>query len=105
MTEQQADSNSNLESLKETWNQCKVTLRRLGQPTEELRIICEAVRDAIATDRMGTDPEFAKLINEEVAIGVMQKLCKTATFDQNVSIVARLSYLKREHLFFCTVVC
>ena len=82
-TETQAESASNLESLKETWNQAKVTLRRLSHPNEEMRTICEAVRDAVATNRMGTEPEFAKWINEEVGIGVMQKLCKTATFDQN----------------------
>ena len=43
------------------------------------------MRNAITTNRMGTDEKFAKLINEEVAIGLMQKLCKTATFDQAVS--------------------
>ena len=79
MTEQQAESN--LESLKDTWNQAKVTLRRLSHPNDEMRIICDAVNDAVATNRMGTEPEFAKWINEEVAIGCMQKLCKTATYD------------------------
>jgi len=34
---------------------------------------------------MATDQEFAKLVNEEMAIGLMQKLAKTATFDQLVS--------------------
>ena len=76
---------SNLEDLKRVFNAAKVTLRRLGCPHEEVRAICDAVRDAIATDRMGTEPEFAAWINDEVAIGLMQKLSKTSTFDAAVS--------------------
>ena len=41
----------------------------------------------MSTNRMGSEPEFAKWINEEVAIGIMQKIAKTGSFDQNVSIV------------------
>ena len=48
-------------------------------------MICDAVRDAVVTDRMGTESEFATWINEEVAIGLMQKLSKTTTFDAAVS--------------------
>ena len=62
-----------------------MALKRLGTPLEELKIICDAVRDAVATDRMAKEPEFAKWINEEVAIGLMQKLSKTSTFDMAVS--------------------
>ena len=35
---------------------------------------------------MGSDAEFAKWVNEEVAINIMQKLAKTMTFDLNVSV-------------------
>ena len=62
-----------------------MALKRLGTPLEELKTICDAVRDAVATDRMAKEPEFAKWINEEVAIGLMQKLSKTSTFDMAVS--------------------
>ena len=34
---------------------------------------------------MENEPEFAKFINDEVAIGIMQKLAKTGSFDPNVS--------------------
>ena len=62
-----------------------MSLRRLGCPHDEIRTICDAVRQAVATDRMATEPEFAKWINNEVAIGLMMKLSKTSTFDMTVS--------------------
>ena len=60
-------------------------LRRLDTPLAELQVICDAIRHAVETDRMGSDAEFAKWVHEEVAIGIMQKLAKTMTFDLNVS--------------------
>ena len=72
-----------------SYNKAKNKLNRLDQPLEELTQLCEAVKDAISTNRMENEPEFAKFINDEVAIGIMQKLAKTGSFDPNVSYQLR----------------
>ena len=79
--------------LKAIFNIAKNKLNRLDQPLEELTQLCEALKDAISTNRMETEPEFAKFINEEVAIGIMQKIAKTGSFDTNVSNEIRCSNL------------
>ena len=82
---QEEEKTSDLAQLKATFIQAKNKLNRLDQPLEELTQLCEAVKHAISTNRMENEPEFAKFINEEVAIGIMQKLAKTGSFDTNVS--------------------
>lgn len=76
---------SNLAQLKATFNLASNKMKRLDTPQEELQQICEAIRDAVATNRMENEPEFAKFVYEELAIGLMQKLAKTTSFDSNVS--------------------
>ena len=60
-------------------------LRRFDTPQAELQVFCDAIRQAVETDRMGSDAEFAKWVHDEVALNIMQKLAKTMTFDLNVS--------------------
>ena len=90
---QEEEKTSDLAQLKVTFIQAKNKLNRLDQPLEELTQLCEAVKDAISTNRMENEPEFAKFINDEVAIGIMQKLAKTGSFDPNVSYQLRGFYL------------
>lgn len=55
-------------------------------PKEELRTLHEALKHAVATDRMATDEEFRKFIHGDLAIGIMQKMAKTMSFDADVSM-------------------
>jgi hypothetical protein len=57
----------------------------LEYPKDELRTICENLKEALATDRMGSEPDYADFVNKELSIGLMQKLAKTMTFDTEVS--------------------
>lgn len=79
---------SDLEQLKTVFNACLTKLKGVTAPQTELETICEAIRDAVRTDRMATDSEFGDWIKSEVAISLMQKLAKCASFDQTVSYLA-----------------
>ena len=77
--------NPELEQLKLTYNMFMQKLRLLQTPTTECQQLIEVLKNAAATNRMGTDLEFAKFVNTELAISVMQKLAKTASMDEVVS--------------------
>jgi hypothetical protein len=84
MTEEaKADgATSDLEQLKTVFNTALNKMKRLDTPMEEISLLCEAIKAAIQTGRMGTEPAFAEWIYKDVAIGIMQKLAKTSSFDQ-----------------------
>ena len=71
--------------LKTVFNLCQSKMKRFESPTNELQQICEAVREAVATNRMATDEAFREFVYKELAIGLMQKMAKTNSFDSNVS--------------------
>ena len=80
-----APATTDLEQLKTVFNTCTSKMRRIETPTEELQILGQAVREAAANNRMGTDEDFAEFVNKELGIGLMQKLNKTMSNDQEVS--------------------
>ena len=80
-----ADSTNDLDQLKLVLLQCQSKMRKLETPQNELRQICDAVRHAVQTERMASDEEFRKFVHQELAIGLMQKMAKTMSFDQEVS--------------------
>jgi len=84
MTEE-TKTNPVLEQFKTLFNNCSNKLRRMDSPREELQTICETLREAVKTDRMGSEPDFAEFVNKELSIGLMQKLAKTISFDHEVS--------------------
>lgn len=63
------------------YNLASNKMKRLDTPLEELQQICEFLRDAVATNRMATDEDFRTFVYDELAIGLMQKMAKTASFD------------------------
>ena len=60
-------------------------MKILDYPKTELAQICEALKEAAATDRMGSDEEFREWVNKELALGLMQSMAKTTSYDQEVS--------------------
>lgn len=56
-------------------------MKRLDTPQQEIQELCNAIKDAAVSNRMGSEPEFAKWINNEVGIGLMQKMAKTNSYD------------------------
>lgn len=84
MTEEVKTSET-LEQLKKVFATCQVKLRCLDSPREELQSLAQIINDAVATNYMEKDPAFTEFINKEVAIGIMQKLAKTMSYDQAVS--------------------
>ena len=67
--------------LKALFNLATNKMKRFESPTAELQGINEAIREAVATDRMATDEAFRDFVNKELAIGIMQKMAKTTSFD------------------------
>ena len=78
-------TNEALEQFKSVFASASTKLRCLSSPKEELETIAQVISEAAATNRMETDPEFATFINDEVAIGIMQKMAKTLSYDNSVS--------------------
>ena len=75
-------SNANdLEQVKSVYNVALAKLKRFETCQNELSQLTEVVKDAAATNRMGTEPEFRRFVNEEMGIGLMQKLAKCMSFD------------------------
>ena len=85
--------NKEFEKLKETFKAAQYKLRRFDRPTEELTALLENIRHASATNRMGSDPEYAKFVNDELASGITQELARVTSFDTNVSPPPPLAYL------------
>ena len=81
MTTTAEDNTSDLVQLKALYLLATNKMKRLDSPTQEIQELCDAINQATVTNRMGTEPEFAKWINDEVAIGLMQKIAKNNSFD------------------------
>ena len=77
--------NFDLEHVKKTFKAAQSKYRRLDRPTEEMQELLGVIQHAAATDRMGTDAEFAKYMNKELAPGITQEIAKIGSFDTNVS--------------------
>lgn len=75
-----------LEALKVTYNLCMSKMKQLMTPQIEVVQLTEALRHASETNRMGTDADFAEFVNADLAISIMQKLAKTISMDEAVSI-------------------
>ena len=71
--------------LKTLYTLATSKMKRFESPTAELQGINEAIREAVAAERMATDEAFREFVNKELAIGIMQKMAKTTSFDQTVS--------------------
>ena len=44
------------------------------------------IRNAAATDRMGSDEDFAEFVYDEMAIGLTSDLAKLTSYDRAVSL-------------------
>ena len=80
MTEQ-----TDLAQIKQVYIDAKMKLRRMEKPLELIQQLTEVVKNAAATDRMGTDAEFAKFMNEDMA-GLTSDMATTTSFDEVVSL-------------------
>lgn len=89
MTTVETETPFELESLKVTYNLCMSKMKQLMTPTTEVQQLTEAIRHASATNRMGTDDDFAEFVNSDLAISIMQKLAKTISADEQVSKLYR----------------
>ena len=103
---------TDLEQFKDNFKNVQTAIKRFLKPSySELDQLTEVLRDATANNRMGTDKEFAKFINEEMAIGIMSKLANTQSTDELVSIgalalaaICLFQLFKRDLTFICSIV-
>ena len=68
------------------------------EPTKALVVIVKYLREAAKTDRVATDPVFAKFLYEDLAPGVTRKLAKERTSDDEVRY-----YLTQLISLFCSI--
>ena len=59
------------------------------EPTEQLTVIRDYLRQAAETDSVGSDPVFAKFLYEELAPGLTKKLARERSVDDVVSILVK----------------
>ena len=62
-----------------------LAIKTQREPIRQLRLVVEALKDAVETDRMGSDPAFAKYINERLGARLMQNMSKETSVDDEVS--------------------
>ena len=81
-----AASANDLDDFKNQFKTVQAAIKRFLKPSySELDQLTEVLKDATLSNRMGTDKEFAKFINDEMAIGIMSKLANTQSTDELVS--------------------
>ena len=86
-TENAADE-SNLAAIKNLFEKVRGSFGRFIKPqSADIDALTEVLKDATNTNRMGSDEEFQKFVNEEMAIGIMSKLAGTASTDDVVSLI------------------
>ena len=62
-----------------------LSIRKQGEPIYQLQVIRDAIRDAIRTDRMGRDEQFAKYLNDTLGMKIMPTLSRERSLDNDVS--------------------
>lgn len=78
---------SDLLDVKLLFEKIRLKIGRFMKPTPaDLNALTRVVVKATAEDRMGSDEEFAKFVNDEMAIGLMNKLASTTSYDDEVSV-------------------
>ena len=75
-----------LQSLKEAALYSMIAIRKSQEPIYQLQIVRDAINDAIRTDRMGRDPDFAKYLNDVLGMKVMPNLSRERSLDNDVSV-------------------
>ena len=53
-------------------------------------MIRDAINEAVQSDRMATEPEFATYLNETLGLKVMPAMARERSIDENVSVLSSL---------------
>ena len=51
-------------------------------------MIRDAINEAVQSDRMATEPEFATYLNETLGLKVMPAMARERSIDENVSVLS-----------------
>ena len=96
----QAATQIDLESLKEATTVAMLAIRKGKEPTYQLSVIRDAINEAIQSDRMATDPDFATFLNETLGLKVMPAMARERSIDENVSIFIPIQPVFAWHYLF-----
>ena len=58
----------------------------MKEPVNELNVLATALTEAIVQDRCGSDKDFATFLYEDMAPGLIKRLHKERSNDENVSL-------------------
>ena len=81
-----------LDALKEAAIYALLAIRKQGEPKYQLQVVRDAIRDAIRTDRMGRDEDFAKYLNNTLGMKIMPIMSRERSLDNDVSAAFCLRY-------------
>jgi len=65
-------------------NEAHLAMRRMKEPLFQLLKIRDALQDALETDRMGRDAEFANFVNETFGLRMMSQITREKSGDEEV---------------------
>ena len=74
-----------LNTLKFTYIEAATAIDKMKEPRVELIVLSEAMRAAHSVNRCASDPAFAKFLYEDLAPGLIKRLHKERSNDENVS--------------------
>ena len=60
-----------LDSLKDAAMRALLAIRKQKEPIYQLQVVRDAINDAIKTDRMGREPEFATYLSDTLGMKIM----------------------------------
>ena len=65
--------------------EASMAIKKLKEPFYDLIKVRDALRRAVQTDRMGSDPDFANYINSTLGLKLMPLLAREKSSDDEVS--------------------
>ena len=74
-----------LDSLKDAAMRALLAIRKQKEPIYQLQVVRDAINDAIKTDRMGREPEFATYLSDTLGMKIMPQMARERSLDNEVS--------------------
>ena len=103
----EAPTEIELEALKDAVGRALLAIRKQKEPIYQLQVVRDAIKDAISTDRMAREPEFANYLNNTLGMKMMPQMARERSLDNDVSACfkncpALFSSQCSLHLLFCS---
>ena len=82
-----AEPELDLDQLKEAVTEASMAIKKGKEPIFQLAMIRDCLRQAIQTDRMGSDKDFNDYLNKTLGIRLMPSMARERSVDDDVSTI------------------